>query len=190
MKFVILIVLVCSTVVTSQPIVGQSTVMRCEEATRARPQIGVAYRGQVTNDDYKFSAHVPNGLTGWGGVEQNAPFHGFTIFLDPKMESCIIFEVHLRVDEADAPDHPRTAAPLQLGTAQAWKTVKEGTAQGLSMTKITTSFSSKLANQIDDGQILLIAPTVRLEEAKMLYQAFLDSVKFDGKRAQPESPRR
>jgi hypothetical protein len=139
-----------------------------------RPHIGIAYRGEVSSDDYRFSAHIPDGLTGWGGVGQGAPFHGFTIFLDSKMESCIEFEVHLRVDQADAPGHSLVATPLQLGTAQAWRIVREG----LNVTNITTSFSSKHLSRVDDGEIVLIAPTARLHEAKRAYDAFLDSVKF------------
>ena len=89
-----------------QAAASQSTVMRCEEATRARPQTSVAYTGQVDNDDYKLSLRVPDGLKGWGGVAPNAPFHGFTIFLDSEPDACVLFEVHLRVDPTDAPEHP------------------------------------------------------------------------------------
>jgi hypothetical protein len=161
-----------------QAAASQSTVMRCEEATRARPQKGVVYAGHVDNDDYKLSLRVPDGLKGWGGVAPNAPFHGFNIFLDSELDACILFEVHLRVDPTDAPEHPTGAKSLQLGSASAWQVIHEAGARRLGMTAVITSFSSTQRDQIVDGEVLLITPTQRLERAKKVYEALLKSLKF------------
>jgi hypothetical protein len=132
----------------------------------------------VKNDDYRFFAHIPSGLTAWGGVANDAPFHGFTIFLDPSMKSCIVFEVHLRVDDNDAPERPPKAKVLQLGDAQAWQTTDEGSSHGSSLTSVSTVFVLKQPNQTDDGSILLIAPSSELRKAMKIYEAFLRSVRF------------
>lgn len=157
----------------------QSRVVSCAQATRARPQIGNAFRGSMSNDDYAFSAQIPTGLAGWGGIYKDAPFHGFTIFLDSKMEACIIFEVHLRVDGDDTPRPPSAVTSIQLGKAQGWQWTREGrTANNSRLTNIHLLFSFRQPDQIDDGEVLLITPTSRLKEAKATYDAFVRSIKF------------
>ena len=156
-------------------IAGQPEIMRCRDVTLANPGIGVPYRGAIANSDYRFVASIPKGLTGWGGVAEGSPFHGFTIFLDSKLESCLVFDIHLRVDEADAPERAADAALLSMGAAQAWTT----TNAQMGMTNIRTSFSSQQTKHFNDGQILLIAPTAALKKAKKTYESFLNSVKFE-----------
>jgi len=175
----LIVLIACSVAGRSQPVGGhQATVRECAQATNTRPRIGVQYRGYVKNEDYSFSARIPSGLTAWGGVANDAPFHGFTIFLDPSMKSCIVFEVHLRVDQSDAPEHQPAAKALQLGGARAWQTTEEGPAHGLALTNVRTVFSLKRPSQTDDGEILLIAPSSELREAKRKYETFLHSVKL------------
>lgn len=177
--FVLSIVLLTATVAISQSAVkNPATAIGCRQATQTLPQRGVAYRGAVTNDDYHFSARIPSDLTGWGGVADDAPFHGFTMFLDPKGDSCIVFEIHLRVDESDAPKRLPGGTAVQLGKAVGWQELKEGTANGVNIKNVRTVFSSKQSNQIDDGEIVLVSPTSNLKEAKRLYEAFLRSVRF------------
>ena len=161
-----------------QAAASQSTVMQCEEATRARPQTGVVYAGHVDNEDYKLSLRVPDGLKGWGGVAPSAPFHGFVIFLDSELDACILFEVHLRVDPTDAPEHPLGARSVQLGSASAWQVIHEAGTRRLGMTAVITSFSSTQGNQIVDGEVLLITPTQALERSKKVYRAFLGSLRL------------
>ena len=152
-----------------------TSVVSCKQVTTAKPHVGVAYRGGVTNEDYKFTAKIPAGLTGWSGVDASAPFHGFTIFLDPARRSCIYFEVHLRVDNADAPARPVDAINMSLGKAKAWQ-IASGKAG--SSGNVTTGFSFDNGGDVDEGQILLVAPAGELKRVKPLYEAFLKSLRF------------
>jgi hypothetical protein len=154
------------------------TVTNCSRVTTTRPGVGNVFRGVVANDDYGFVARIPRGLKGWGGVAQDAPFHGFTIFLNPQMSACILFEVHVRVDEEDAPRHPHSASPMWFGKARAWQSIHDGEVESERLTNISTSFSFKRPAQIDDGEVLLIAPTSMLPEVKRRYDAFVRSLKF------------
>ena len=150
----------------------------CRQATLTRPNLGVAYRGTVTNEDYKLSATVPEGDTGWGGVAADAPFQGFTIFLDPFLQSCILFEVHIRIDDADRPTHPRAARALSLGKAKAWQTSARVTANGREIMNLRTIFTFDHDGETDDGQITLVAPASEQRSKAVVYNAFLKSVRF------------
>ena len=149
--FVLSIVLLTATVAISQSAVrNPSTAIGCRQATTTLPQKGVAYRGAVTNDDYHFSARIPSDLTGWGGIADNAPFHGFTMFLDAKGDSCIVFEIHLRVDRIDTPKRLSGGTAVQLGKAVGWQELKDGTAKLLSSRRL--SFSETLCS-FDTGMM-------------------------------------
>src|SRR4051794_34683091 len=69
----------------------------CEQTGISMPGIGHPFTGTIHNEDYDFSATVPAGLTGWSGVAESSPFHGFTIYLDATRQSCIVFEIHVRI---------------------------------------------------------------------------------------------
>ena len=153
-------------------------IVDCRHATLSRPQSGHSFRGIIVNEDYAFTAKVPNGYTGWDGVDQNAPFHGFTIFLDQKMDACIHFEIHLRVDEADAPVQPRSAKLLTLGGGRAWQSVGKSPVGKITRVNIKTSFSFKQANQVSDGEVLLVTPLSKLSEVQPVYDAFVRSLMF------------
>jgi hypothetical protein len=157
---------------------GHSKVSDCGMATFSRPGVGSAFSGTVRNDDYAFSVQIPNGLVGWAGVDPPAPFHGFTIFLDPQMTTCIVFEVHIRVDEDDTSKPRRSAALMRLGEASAWQAIREGRVADADMTNISTVFSFEQSDQIDDGEVLLIAPTAKLPTAKRVYETFMRSLVF------------
>lgn len=154
------------------------TPLSCSQATMAKAGVGVAYSGDVSIDDYKFRARIPDGLTGWSGVASDAPFHGFTISLDSSMRSCIVFEVHLRIDEDEVPLRPPTAKVLSLGNARAWQRsiVNRNHAKGI--INITTYFSSKQEGQTNDGKILLVSRPEELQKTKSIYDAFVKSVAF------------
>jgi len=175
---VLLIALSFTEAAYCQVSVHQSKVVSCAQATKTRPQIGNAFRGSVSNDDYAFSARIPSGLTGWGGVYKDAPFHGFTIFLDSNMEACIVFEVYLRVDGDDSARPPSVATSIQLGKAQGWEWIREGGTANSRWTNIHLLFSFRQPNQMDDGEVLLITPTSRFKETKAAYDAFVRSIKF------------
>ena len=158
--------------------VKQPTVKGCGQVVSTRPGDGPVYRGAVENSDYDFSAQVPLGLTGWGGVAESAPFHGFTIFLDPKAKSCIMFEVRIRVNESDALAQPPKSKPISLGKATGWQTSYTGIVNGIRLTNVATTFSFKQPDQIDDGVVLLVAPAPNAQDALGIYDSFLRSLVF------------
>ena len=174
-----LLILILSTVLGREQLLAQTPkVVTCRQATTTRPENGVAYRGDVKIDDYKFAANVPKGLTGWGGVAPNAPFHGFTMLLDQSLRSCILFEVHLRVDDVGGPIHSDLAKPLLLGQAKAWQVSRSASTAAGDLTNIKTSFTFEHDGQIDDGEVVLITPSAGQRDAVYLYEEFLKSVHF------------
>lgn len=150
------------------------TFLPCSKATMTRPGVGVGYKGEVSIDDFALHAQIPEELTGWGGVASNAPFHGFTIFLDPTMHSCILFEIHLRIDEDEAPKRPKASKTLLLGDATAWQVSSSNREK--SLINIQTRFSFSHDGHTDDGMILLITPAADLQKARTVYDTFLKSV--------------
>jgi len=157
------------------------SVSRCQDMVSTHSGMGPVYRGLVKNEDYGFSVYVPQGLTGWGGVAESAPFHGFTIFLDKQERSCIVFEIHIRVNEEDFSQVPTGATSVSLGMAQGWRIAKSGQLHNLQLINIETKFTFRQHDQIDDGEIVLVAPEGSANSAKASYEIFLQSLKF-GKR--------
>lgn len=175
------LVLIVSVMFGGFRVLGQTPkVVTCSQATLTKPEVGVAYRGAVTNDDYKFFATVPEGYTGWGGVAVNAPFHGFTIFLDHSLRSCILFEVHIRVDDADGPLHVNSAKALSLGQARAWQTSSSVTTKEGGIMNLKTIFTFDHDGQIYDGQVTLVSPASEQRSTTRVYDNFLRSVYFGG----------
>jgi len=158
--------------------VRQSKVVSCAQAAGTRPQTVNAFRGSVSNDDYAFSARIPNGLIGWGGVYKDAPFHGFTIFLDSNMEACIVFEVHLRVDRRDTARPPSAATSIQLGKAQGWQWTREGKTASSRLINIHLLFSFTQPNQIDDGEVLLYQSDFKAQGDKGHLRYLCSPIKF------------
>jgi hypothetical protein len=157
---------------------GPLQMIDCGQATMTKPGVGNAFQGVIANEDYAFTARVPSGLTGWGGVDREAPFHGFTIFLDSQMSACIYFELHTRVNEEDAPKLLHSEKKMRLGEARAWQSVLIGQVGNARLTNIRTSFTFKRRDRVDDGEVVLIAPASKLSEAKRTYAAFIRSLKF------------
>src|SRR5271169_3900545 len=96
---VITLLSLCSPAVLRCQHPSDAAVSTCEQETLARPGFGVSYKGTVRNDDYRFYANIPNGYVGWGAAP-NAPFHGFSIFINPKKKasSCIVFRIAIHID--------------------------------------------------------------------------------------------
>ena len=155
-------------------------VVTCSQVTLTEPTLGVAYRAAVSNDDYKLSAAIPKGYTGWGGVAANAPFHGFTIFLDQSLRSCILFEVHIRVDDADVPPHLHSAEALSLGQARAWQISSRVATKSGEIINLRTSFTFEHDGETDAGQVTLISPVSEQRKSKPPYDHFLKSIHFGG----------
>jgi hypothetical protein len=151
-------------------------VLTCEQVVFTRAGVGHAYRGAFRNDDYRASGRIPPGLVGWSGVANSAPFHGFTIFLNHEQTSCIVFEIHIRVNDGESLGSPPTTQPVNLGRAKGWQLKSRGMAGTLELLNVETAFTSKLSDQVDDGTILLVAPLSTSAKAEDIYSRFVRSL--------------
>jgi hypothetical protein len=156
----------------------QSSVKSCAQITFTKPGIGGPYKGTVQNSDYNFTAILPSRLTAWSGVADEAPFHGFTLFLDAAGDSCILFEVHIRVDDEAVVRPPVGAKRVNIGKAIGWQNKASGIVNGTRFINATTTFSFVQPDQIDDGEITLVAPKSRSEEAMKTYDEFVQNLRF------------
>ena len=132
------------------------TVRTCNEATLARPDRGVAYRGRVQNSDYRLAVTIPDGLVGWGAAPE-APFHGFTIFLNSGRTSCIIFEVHLHVE---LPEDRNAINPsderghrIDVGNRRGWQLVESGQIGGSTVTNVNIALELPRRGYVNDANI-------------------------------------
>ena len=155
---------------------SESSSITCKAATLARSGIGQSYVGDVQNSDYLLIAKIPDGFTAWDGVATGAPFHGFVIFLDQDEQACLIFDIHVRVDEDDRLAVPHNAQRLRLGHARAWTVAKHGYAEGVKITKVETSFTYTRSDQTEDGSVSLISPSSDLDRTQRIYKQFLNSL--------------
>jgi len=153
----------------------------CASISLARPGFGTSYRGTVRNDDYKLSLAIPEGLTGWG-ADPVAPFHSFTIFLsqDGDQSSCIVFEIHLRVDRDERADGLR-GARIRLGNFVGRQEESAGTINGAEVTNVRIRFSVSRAQEVDDGDVWLVTPTKDLEKSRAIFDRFLSQVRVERK---------
>jgi hypothetical protein len=153
----------------------------CRDTFSAAPGVGESYSGAVSNDDYGFSAKIPGGLTGWRGVAPGAPYHGFTMFRGDSTSACINIEMHIRVEDDEAPLRPASAKDIKLGMARGFQYVIRSKDGAVPYVNIHTTFTyaRKTDGEIDDGDIVLIVPASDLPEWQRLYNAFVESVKFD-----------
>jgi len=154
------------------------TSLTCSQVSLARPGVGSAYIGMFRNGDYNFSVRIPHGITAWSGVADGAPFHGFEIFLDPKLQACIVLEIHIRIPENSPDTRDAGGETVQLGKANGRIMMSTGLVNGIKMERITTAFSFKQPDQTDDGEILLITPSARSIETKRIYDALVRSLSF------------
>jgi hypothetical protein len=157
---------------------SESRVKSCEKATFAKPGLGRPYKGTVRNSDYDFRASIPPNLTAWSGVADEAPFHGFAVFLDATEQSCILFEVHIRVDENAVVEPPVAAKRLALGKAIGWQKTISGVINGTGFVNTTTTFSFVQADQTDDGEIILVAPLSQAGGLAKIYDEFVHNLDF------------
>lgn len=151
-------------------------VKTCSQISLARPGFGVPYRGTVRNDDYKLSLIVPGGLTGWG-ADPVAPFHGFTIFLPPdgNQSSCIMFEIHLRVNLGLRESRHR-GARVMIGDVPGWKEEAAGTINGVEFTNVTIRFSVAQGHEVDDGAVWLVTPARDVDKNRPILEALLSRI--------------
>jgi hypothetical protein len=149
--------------------------------------IGVAYKGTVRNDDYRFEATIPDGLVGWGGVAPNAPFHGFAIFPDPRETSCILFGIQIRVE---LPDDNGTfhksgrraelvkAERTKVGNRVGRQIVKTGSAAGAEFENVIVFLELPRDGYTNDAVFTLVTPKDKVAESRLVFARFLSSFHF------------
>nr|WP_199038405.1 hypothetical protein [Dyella sp. ASV24] len=157
---------------------SEAEVKTCDQMVTTKPGMGHAFVGHVASEDYRFSVQIPAGSTGWTGVAEDAPFHGFTMFLDEKQQNCIVFDIHVRVDEDERPHHPSYARQMHFGTARGWQWATHGKAAGVPYSNVITTFSYEGSAGSADGEMRLIAPTADLAQTKQKYDKFVRTLSF------------
>jgi hypothetical protein len=158
-----------------------SQVQGCEGYTNAQPGNGVPYRGKVRNSDYGLTVEIPAGQTGWGAAPE-APFHGFAIFLADQPKTCILFEIHLRVNEVVS--RPPSPKQVKLGNRNGWEEQSAGVIEGVEWSNVIVRFSMHhvhSTSEIDDGSVILVTPTGDKGKNIIILKEFLSRFRFDGK---------
>ena len=156
-------------------------VATCGSITLVRPGIGVSYTGIVRNDDYRLKIVVPRGLTGWGGVAPEAPFHGFVIFFHTP-QSCMGLEVHWRVDLGDGvPGRHGAGRAAAVGNRRGGEKTTRGVANGTALTNVTITFSVPEGGAVYDGSVWLVTPTEDLEKNLPTFRNFVSHIRFEPK---------
>lgn len=139
---------------------------------------GVAYRHHILNDDYHMSIVAPKGETGWSGVADDAPFHGFAIFPAGARSSCIILFVGWRVDDDKKPVRPPGSTDVKIRGTQAWSEHLEGVVEHQKMVNEIVSFSAPVRTTFADGQVIMVAPADEAPKVRKIYQQVLESLSF------------
>jgi hypothetical protein len=153
----------------------------CDSITNAQPGTGVAYRGTVRNSDYGLTVQIPAGQIAWGAAPE-APFHGFAIFLSDQPKSCIIFEIHLRVDTKDK-SPAESEKRIRLGNRGGWEEQTKGVIAGVEWSNVTVRFSMHhvhSGNEVDDGSIILVTPTQDIGKNTAIFREFMSHMRFGG----------
>jgi hypothetical protein len=178
MRLLVLAALVAAS--TTSPVWGSenSSVKTCAGFTTGPPETGVAYRRRIVNDDYHMSIVVPKGETGWGGVADYAPFHGFNIFPAGMRSSCIIVMVGWRVDDDEKPVRPPGSTDVKIRGTQAWSEHLEGVVEHQKMVNEIVSFSAPVRTTFADGQVIMVAPADEAPKVRKIYQQILESLSF------------
>ncbi len=155
----------------------------CEDLTLARPQQGVAYRGIVRNSDYRFTATIPDGTTGWG-AGTSAPFHGFAIYLGEATppRTCIVFTIGIQVDlPGDPPKSSNSsilARSIKVGNLNGRELRITGSIGGVDFENLIVSAARRRGGDTDDLTITLVTPTANRESAERVFATFLAGLKF------------
>jgi len=155
-----------------------AVVASCAETTLAMPGNGRLFKGAVKNEDYRFTAVIPKGLSAWDGADDVAPFHGFTIFLDPEGVACIDFKIGLRIDADSVPEGLNGKGGIKLGKANAWQWTSAKDADGKPVSNMTTVLTYRFKNSVFDGEVRLISPQGQVKTYIAAYNSFVRSVRF------------
>jgi len=157
---------------------AHAVVATCAETTLTVPGSGRLFKGVVKNEDYRFAAIIPNGHSAWDGVADSAPFHGFTIFLDPEGSACIDFKIGLRIDAESVPEGLKGKGSIRLGKANAWQWMATESIDGKPVTNMTTLLTHHFKNSVFDGEVRLISPKGQVKKYIAAYNSFVQSLRF------------
>jgi hypothetical protein len=150
--------------------------LACDALTRAHPGNGVAYSGTVTNDDYRLTLTIPDGLTGWGAAP-HAPFHGFSIFLDG---ACIAFEVHIRLDLPEDTRGPvrELKRRVKIGGRPGFEVSRRGVVDGVPIENRLIFVELNRKDRQDDVSITLATPATDAKKNNEIFERLLASLRF------------
>lgn len=157
---------------------AHAVVASCAETTLTVPGNGRLFKGAVKNEDYRFTAIIPNGHSAWDGVDDAAPFHGFTIFLDPEGTACINFKIGLRIDAESALEGLNRNGGIRLGKASAWQWTSTEYVDGKPVSNMTTLLTHHFKNNVFDGEVRLISPKGQVKRYIAAYNSFIQSLRF------------
>ena len=159
-------------------------IFTCEQETLAGPGVGASYKGTVRNEDYRFSATIPDGLVGWGAAP-NAPFHGFTIFINSEANtrSCIVFRIAIHVDLEGDEAAPETGdvrlERITVGGRTATRTSSVGSVGGTLYENVNVSLQiPHKKDDIHDVEIVLVTPKSDAFKTRTLFDRFIASLRF------------
>ena len=183
--------------VANQKNSATSDIETCRSIVISSPRgNGVSYRGTVRNSDYRFTAVIPPGLTGWGAGE-SAPFHGFIVYLDNDDDhSCIDFQVAIQVDISEDETRVRernrrmneiAGRKIEIDGKQGLETVSKGYSDGISFDNITDVFEFHRTipvqgeppiHDTDGMSIRLLTPTKERNRTEPIFREFLSQLRF------------
>jgi hypothetical protein len=153
--------------------------LTCAAISLARPGAGVPYRGNIHNADYRFSAIIPNSLTGWG-AGPTAPFHGFVIYLSDS--SCINFNIGTRVVlPEDLPTAARVGGQgvrVSVGNRIGREKSTTRLIQGVSFENVRVTLRLPHERRTDDVEITLIVPSAEKDKGTRIFRRFLSDLRF------------
>jgi hypothetical protein len=124
---------------------------------------------------------IPSGLTGWGGVAPEAPFHGFVIFPPDSPRSCTGFDIQLRIDLGNGagPESHLVGKAATVGNRRGWEVGRSGVVSGTAFTNVTITFSVQYGRDIYDGSVWLVTPNQDLEREMPVFRKLVSGIRFD-----------
>jgi hypothetical protein len=162
----------------SAHVTSDAPIQTCDTVTPARTgQPGVTYTGSLRNDDYRFSATVPDSLTGLGNAP-GAPFHGFAVFINNS--ACFLFLIGHRVTlPEDVPTMSGSqGVAVRVGGRKGIRTTRVGTSHGTRMINETVLVELPRAGYTNDVSIIFVTPLDQQEKTEPVFRLFLASLKF------------
>lgn len=176
-------VLLCSSGILRGQRPADPSISTCDQESLACRGFGVSYKGTVRNDDYRFSATIPEGLVGWGAAS-SAPFHGFTIYpgSESGATSCIVFRIAIHVDlgedQGGSGQRAFHTERVKVGNRVASQTSSIGLARGTNYENINLWLELPRDGYKNDVEIVLVTPRSDGVRTRALFAKFLASFRF------------